>query len=457
MKPFKFFVITDTHYFAKSLSACGKPYEEFMDFEQKCFAETPYINDAVFDYLAKQTEADTILIAGDLSFNGEKASHEEFVMLLDKLKDAGKDVYVVTAGHDIEQNPFEYIEDGRQPVEGVKFSDLYDYYRDFGFDKAISFYRENLSYVAQLADGVRLLVLCNDSAEQKNIAYTDELLSWAKEQMDKAKADGQMMFAMEHYPVLPGQPILSLIPDARQKESKKLYTLLADNGVHLIFTGHMHNQSINMIVTENGNDFYDVCTGSLIGCPAFMRLCTIENEETVHIKSIPVPEFEWDKNGKSGTVYLREQFERMIRTMVSSMQDDPARFFRKIGGDKPKLHKAVKVIGKALNTWTVGRVASLFFVRADKSIADRKFIELAVDIVRYVFEGDQPFREGTPEGDTVLRVFKRLKPVFKILNNKLHGSQGEEIDLYEMLKHSLGNYDAISDYDAILIFESYEN
>ncbi|MBR3869712.1 MAG: metallophosphoesterase [Clostridia bacterium] len=452
MKPFKFFVITDTHYFAKSLSASGKPYEEFMDFEQKCFAETPYINDAVFDYLAHQSESDTILIAGDLSFNGEKASHEEFSALLGKLKDAGKDIYVVTAGHDIEQNPFEYTDEGRHYIEGIKFFDLYDYYRDFGYDKAISFYRENLSYVAQLADGVRLLVLCNDSEEKKNIAYTDELLAWAKEQMDKAKADGQMMIAMEHYPVLPGQPILSLIPDARQKESKKLYTLLADNGVHLIFTGHMHNQSINMVETENGNKFFDVCTGSVIGCPAFMRLCTIEDENTVSIKSIPVPEFEWDKNGKTGAVYLKDQFERMIRTLVSSMQDDPARILRKFGGDKPKLHKIVRIVGKALNTWSVGRISGFFFVRADKSIADRKFIELAVDIVRYVFEGDQPFREGTPEGDTILRVFKRLKPVFKILNKKLHGSQGEETDMYELLKNSVGNY-GISDNDAVLKFK----
>ena len=449
MKPFKFFVVTDTHYFAKSLSASGKPYEEFMDFEQKCFAETPYINDAVFDYLAKQTETDTILIAGDLSFNGEKASHEEFSALLKKVRDAGKKIYVVTAGHDIEQNPFEYNEEGRQHVECVQFADLYDYYRDFGYDDAISFYKENLSYVAQLADGVRLLVLCNDSAEKKNIAYTDELLAWAKEQMDKARADGQMMFAMEHYPVLPGQPILTLIPDARQKESKKLYTLLADNGVHLIFTGHMHNQSINMVETENGNKFFDVCTGSVIGCPAFMRLCTIENEDTVRIESIPVPDFEWDTKGKDCTVYMREQFERMIRTLVSSMQDDPARILRKFGGDKPKLHKIVSVVGKALNNWTVGRVAKIFFVKAHKDIKDRKFIDLVVDIARNAFEGDQPFVEGTPAGDTVLKVFSRLKPVFKILNKKLHGSQGEEIDMYELLKHSLGNY-GISDYNAVL-------
>lgn len=449
MKPFKFFVITDTHYFAKSLSAGGKHYEDFMDFEQKCFAETPYINDAVFNYLANQTETDTILIAGDLSFNGEKASHEEFSALLKKVKDAGKKIYVVTAGHDIEQNPFEYTDEGRHHIEGIKFFDLYDYYRDFGYDNAISFYRKNLSYVAQLADGIRLLVLCNDSEEKKNIAYTDELLAWAKEQMDKAKSDGQMMFAMEHYPVLPGQPILTLIPDARQKESKKLYTLLADNGVNLIFTGHMHNQSINMVETENGNKFYDVCTGSVIGCPAFMRLCTVEDENTIKIESIPVTDFAWDTKGKDCTVYMREQFERMIRTLVSSMQDDPARILRKFGGDKPKLHKIVSVVGKALNTWTVGRVVKIFFVKAHKDIRKRKFIDLVVDIARNAFEGDQPFVEGTPEGDTILRVFRRLRPVFRILNKKLHGSQGEEVDLYELLKHSAGNYD-ISDYNAIL-------
>ena len=451
MKPFKFFVITDTHYFAKSLSASGDAYEEFMDFEQKCYAETPYINDAVFDYLASQTETDTILIAGDLSFNGEKASHEEFSEKLKALKNTGKKIFVVTAGHDIEEYPFEYTYDGRQTVEGVKFFDLYDYYREFGYDDAISFYKENLSYVAQLSDGIRLLVLCNDSAEKKNIAYSDELLAWAKEQMDKAKEDGQMMFAMEHYPVLPGQPVLSLIPDARQKESKKLYTLLADNGVHLIFTGHMHNQSINKVITDNGNVFYDVCTGSLIGCPAYMRLCTVEKSSVITVNSVAVPDFEWDTNGVSCKVYLRNQFERMIRTIIGSMQNDPSRFLRKFGKDNPKLHKIVSFVGKILGTWSIGRIAMLFFVRADKSIADRKFIELAVDVVRNIFEGDQPFREGTPEGDTILKVFSRLKPVFKILNKKLHGSQGENIDMYEMLKHSVGNY-GISDYDATLEF-----
>ena len=66
-----------------------------------------------------------------------------------------------------------------------------------------------------------------------------------------------------------------------------------------------------------------------------------------------------------------------------------------------------------------------------------------------VFEGDQPFVEGTPTGDTVLRVFRRLRPLWSILNKKMKGSQGEQLDFYDMLKNTLGNY-SVSDYNAVL-------
>ena len=82
MKEFKFFVITDTHFFKNSLGAYGEEYDKFMDFEQKCFAETESINRASFEYLAQSDEADVIIIAGDLSFNGEKESHIAFSKLL---------------------------------------------------------------------------------------------------------------------------------------------------------------------------------------------------------------------------------------------------------------------------------------------------------------------------------------------------------------------------------------
>ena len=447
MNPLKLFFITDTHYFKNSLGAYGEDYEKFMDYEQKCFAETEAINKAVLDYLEKDDRADIVLIAGDLSFNGEKESHEAFTKLLHEFKEkSGKKVYVVTAGHDFNEKPFAYTDEGRITVEGTKFSELYDYYIDFGYDDAIAFNKEHLSYVAQLSDGVRLLVICNDIDGQKHITYDDEFLGWMKEQAEKAQQDGQMMIAMEHYPVLPGQPVLALIADAWQSESDKLVKTLADSGVHLIFTGHMHNQSINVVETEKGNKFYDVCTGCTIGCPAFMRLVTVRDEETVEIESIPVPDFEWDKKGQTGAEYLKTQFERMIRTLIYAMENDPERFMGKLRIKKtPTMKKLVAFGGKKLSKMTVGKAARLLGIKADKRIKDNSFVDFAIDIARNVFEGNQPFVEGTPEGDTLLKVFRRISKFKKTLTD----SQGHEIDVYETLKHTVGNY-GIDDYNAVL-------
>ena len=72
MKPYTFYVITDLHFFKNSLGAYGEEYERSMDFQQKCFAETQAINQAVFDWLAQADDADTVLIAGDLTYWGER-------------------------------------------------------------------------------------------------------------------------------------------------------------------------------------------------------------------------------------------------------------------------------------------------------------------------------------------------------------------------------------------------
>ncbi|MCR5485253.1 MAG: metallophosphoesterase, partial [Clostridiales bacterium] len=323
MRECRFFVVTDTHYFAKSLEAFGAEYDDRMDGEQKCFAETESINRAVFDFLSERDEADIVLIAGDLSYDGEKESHREFSRLLHEFSEkSGKKIFVVTAGHDCNKTPHAYNDAGRYDIEGTSFGELYDFYRDFGYDDAIEFNRERMSYVVDLTEDVRLLVICNDTAEERHVTYSDDFIKWIEVQAKKAQADGKMMIAMEHYPVLPGQPIFALIRDAYQKENERLIETLADNGVHLIFTGHMHNQSINVTSTKKGNVFYDVCTGCTIGCPAYIRLVTVRDKQTVEIKSFPIPEFDWDKNGKTGEEYLRAQFEKMIRTLIDAMQND---------------------------------------------------------------------------------------------------------------------------------------
>ena len=208
----------------------------------------------------------------------------------------------------------------------------------------------------------------------------------------------------------------------------------------------MHNQSINVVETAKGNKFYDVCTGSAIGCPAYMRLVTVQDEKTVKIESVPVPDFNWDKKGQTSEQYLQAQFDRMIRSLIDCMQHDPVRLMNKLRiKQSPMLMKVFPILGKRVSRLTVGGFARLLAIRVDPALRKTSFLDFAVDMVRSVFEGNQPYVEGTPGGDALLKLFKRLRPFVKTLK----GSQGETLDFYETMKHTVGNY-GIDDYNAVL-------
>lgn len=451
MKELKFYLITDTHYFENSLGAYGKEYDEFMRYEQKCFAETQSINESVFAWLEKADETDIVLIAGDLSFNGEKESHKGFVKLLSSLQAAGKKVYVVTADHDFNDMPFAFNETGRIQPEGTKRDELFDIYKAFGFGEAIAVDREHLSYVAQLGEGVRLLALNNDGSRDNRRNFDGAHIEWIKAQAQKAKDDGQMMIAMNHFPLLPCQPLFSIVSGTMQKESAKAAEILADSGVHIVFTGHMHQQSVNEFVSEKGNKLYDVCTGSIIADPAIIRLVTVKSEIEVEIKSIPTPDFKWDTKGKTCKQYLQNTFDAMIVNLLEDMKNDPKRMMRKFGIKESKgIVFAVHQAGKLLNSITLGTLCRLMFVKCHKSIRKMKLKSFAVELVRGVFEGNQKMVEGTPEGDAFIGFLKRINPILKKINIKTF--DGKRADLFELLKNTAGNY-GIDDYNAALILK----
>ena len=443
----KFYVVADPHYFAHKLGCWGEDYENRMKFEQKCFAENQAINEAVFDWLINEAnEADTVLFAGDLAFNGEKASALGFIELLKKLKASGKKVRILTALHDFNDDPPAYNETGTIRVEGTKREDLFDMYYEYGFSDAIAVDEKNLSYVCQLSDNVRLLVLNNDGdrqGENKN-TFLPEQLEWAKAQAAKAKEDGMLMIGMTHYPLLPACPIFSLLGRevvmAHWDENTDLF---ADAGIPLFFTGHMHNQSVKKKTSKNGNIFYDCCTGSLTGDPAKMRLVTISDDREVTIKSIPVPDFKWDMKGLTTEEYYKVQFDMMIRSFVEAMEYDPAKFLGKLGvkNANDTLKKIVSKFGKKLNRATLGGVAKLLHSRCDDSIKNVLFRDFAVDLVRQVFEGDVPYVEGTPEREFAKSALARLKPILKLVNKKVKVN-GKPADIAEMILGSMGSTDS---------------
>lgn len=449
MKQLKFYVMADPHFFDTALGCSGEEYEYFMHYEQKCFAETESINKSVIEFLKNANEADIVLIVGDLSFNGEKKSHEGFIKLLYELKNSGKKIYVVTADHDFQwkrEGAFAFGENGRYSPEHTERDELAELYRDFGFGDAIAIDRKNLSYVTQLSDDVRLMTLNCDLKKDGQHYFSDEQLEWIKEQAKKAKEDNQTIVAMCHYPILPGQPLFSLVSSVLIRDAHKFATFLADNGIHIVFTGHMHNQSINELVTEKGNKLYDITTGSVIADPAFIRLVSVIDEKTIDVKSFPAPDFEWDTDDCKK--YLSDMFDSMIINLITDMRDDTERAMGKLGiKDKGIIKKVLRIAGKFICKVKVGTIARLLFIRCDKSIKNMRALDYATELVRGVFEGNQSFVEGTPKGDIWLNLLKRIGFILKKIDIK--GWDGKRADLYDILKNTAGNY-GIDDYNATL-------
>lgn len=437
MKPVSFYLVTDTHYFENELGAEGKAFEKNMTTEQYFVRESSAIVKSTFARISEDKETDIVIIPGDLTKNGEKESHKSFIKELYKLKESGKKIFVITAGHDYNESAYVLKGDGRVPVEGTDFDDLHEMYRDFGYGDATAIDEPTHSYVAEITEGVRMLAICCDSKNQPKGAMDERHMSWAKEQIDKAKEDNCSIFAICHYPIIPSVPVFDLVGDAKIKEWRKVASFLADNGIELVLTGHMHIQSINEFYSEKGNRLIDICTSCLVGSPAKYRKISIDENSVLKIKTIDVEDFGWDMNGLTAQEYFHNHFAQAIVNRVRGAL---------IGGKG--IVKHLKSFGrKRFEKITVGTVESLLFIKRDKALKNKKLTELIGEVGVGIFLGDGPHTENTPVYNFISGILKRFSFVLKKVEPKLE-KDGVKIDLRRMLLDTIGNNKGFSDNNA---------
>ena len=437
MKPISFYLVTDTHYFENKLGAGGKAFEKNMVTEQYFVKESHAIVSSTFEKIMEDKETDIVIIPGDLVKNGEKESHNSYIKELYKLKENGKKVYVITAGHDYNDSAYILKDDGRVPVEGTDFNDICDMYRDFGYGDAIAFDEPTHSYMAEIADGVRMLAIHCDSKNQPKGAMDDRLMAWAKEQLDKAKEDGCSVFAICHYPIIPPVPVFDLVGDAKIKDWRKVASFLADNGVELVLTGHMHIQSINEFCSEKGNRLIDVCTACLVGSPGKYRKITIDENSALKVRTLGVPDFGWDLKGLTPQEYFDNHFASAIVARVRGA----------LGGGKGIVKHLKAFARKRLDKITIRTVKRLLFIKRDKEFDRKKFTDFVGEVGVSIFTGDGPYVEGTPGYNFLAGILSRASFVLKKVEPKL-SKNGVKIDLRSMLLDTVGNNKGFSDNDA---------
>lgn len=437
MYPVNFYLVTDTHYFEPSLGARGKAFEEYMQREQYFMAESSDIVRGVFSQIAEDKETELVIIPGDLSKNGEIESHKSFVKELKKLKESGKRIYVITAGHDYNEHSRAFANDERIEVEGTEFKELYNLYYEFGYSEALAVDESTLSYVAEIEKGVRLLAINCDSDGNPKGAVDERLSDWIKLQLDDAKKENCSVIAICHYPIIPCVPVFELVGDAKIKNWRKVASLLADNGVKLVLTGHMHIQSINEFVTEKGNRLVDVCTSCLTGSPAKYRKILIDGDK-MKIESLDVP-YCGGVEGNSSQEIFDNQFKYSIINKINGI----------LSGGKGAAGLLKKLGKKFVNNITLSGLGRILFIRVDKSIRNRKFIDFAGNLGVKIFAGDQPCVEGTPEYEAIAKALKRFSFILKKVEPKL-SKNGVEINLKVMLLNTIGNNKGFSDNNGVI-------
>lgn len=418
-EPLKIQFITDIHHYSRKVGTEGKAYEKAESKSQKVIKDTDLVLNEAWNILCEDKSTDIVVVAGDTTRDGEIDSHKEVIDMLHALQKRGKRVYVITATHDFRDGG---VADGYVGDEVVKVpavenrQDLWDMYYDFGPSEAIATHRESMSYVVQLAPGYRLFALNDDTnfkpEGESGSGFSDDCMAWIMEQLRDAQEHDQYVIAMTHHPMIAPSPFYAIIGKGdMQRNHETTREIFADAGLHCMLTGHTHIHDISYVTTEKGNRFYDIACGAAIGCPPTMRTVVFDPKnakidvDTIMIKNVPG----MDTDGKPFDEYMKGFFFGMIGEVIWAMGNDIDRLAEmtpafSIPGEKvKKLGWLIKPIGKFLNkltfkkAWRLCKKESGLKKEDIADIADKRVVDLILELVQNLYCGDSPYGPDTRE------------------------------------------------------------
>ncbi len=258
-------VASDLHYLASSLRG-GSSFSRLMQVgDGKLTQYCEELTEAFIDECL-QAQPDAVILTGDLTFNGEKLSHEELAAKLQRLTEAGIPVLVLPGNHDID-NPRAYDYSGEEVLyaDSISAEDFADIYEDCGYSQAFSRDPASLSYAVRLNARCWILVLDSARYEQNSGFLStaggrirDDTLTWMKDLLRQAQDEGAEVITAMHHNLM----TLPFGDDYRVENAGTLLRLYAQYDVRLNLSGHIHAQYQKTLTTE-GHDTTDIATASL--------------------------------------------------------------------------------------------------------------------------------------------------------------------------------------------------
>ena len=328
----KISIMSDTHVLPTTLIAENDAYTRAMHSDRKLFTQSQGIFDEAIN-LAKKNDSEIIMIAGDLTKDGEKQSHEYVSQKLEAWKNAreakGKKAayFVIPGNHDINNHDgydfTTYIKDtDTADLAGLTTHTLFNsMYKSLYKDAELyinseeynsymanhqgvveghgsSSYAKHIDLAGSIEGKSGLTVIGIDTSintadvtpngEDSHITagtMGESLYQWAKKQVIEAKKRNDIVFLLSHHGYIPHfvkEPELLkeyLLNEWDEKcyDGKRPAEAFADLGVSYVFTGHMHAQDIAKVKSTQGNTIYDIETGSTVTYPCPIRHISLKN------------------------------------------------------------------------------------------------------------------------------------------------------------------------------------
>ncbi len=403
---YKIALIADLHYFSKKLSDGGKAYRLRSSSDQKCLLESGAIIDSAFESIL-ESGADALLLAGDMSNDGEKVSHLE---IKDKIAELQKKipVYVTFATHDwcSDGNAKRFAGDKYyNDVEVMTPPELRELYKNFGENQAEDTYVNEIgacSYCLWLNDKTFLIAVNDDKNGNGCSGYSDQHFAWIIKHVKEAKSKGAVVLLMQHHLLLPCISNLvnkgQIIADNMERAED-----LCEAGVDFVIVGHSHMMRNTGYVSKSGNKMCQINLSALCGHPAAVTYMTIDDDK-ISLDASYIKKFTYEGQ-EYGADYITEHTKNVLLGILNAgANDDEEEFLDRVCAiadnikrdDVKKLYPVLKRVCKFLLNVTVGKAGSIINAltfgsgidkAALKQIKDNNLISHVMNIYLSVFDG----------------------------------------------------------------------
>ena len=293
---------TDIHYLAEELA--GNRCQSFINYVYGGDGRVLLYSWEILDaFLAdmKEKDPDLILLSGDLTLNGEKASHEELASLLEELDKEGIPVLVVPGNHDINNSHARrFSGTNSYPVDSITAEEFANIYSDFGYVAADSRDPNSLSYLYKVDSSLWLLML--DSCQYNPVNQVGGMIQsgtykWMEPILYKAWEEGAEVITVSHHNLLEQSGVSdAFYDDCTIEHSEELLQMLSDNEVRLHLSGHLHLQH-----HMEEDDVAEVVTGSLVMAPCRYGVVDLYDDGSItyHTETVNVEKWARENSYKN--------------------------------------------------------------------------------------------------------------------------------------------------------------